>query len=127
MREWLTATEAMTVLGVRPQTLYAYVSRGRIEARPDPDEPRRSQYRAVDVNRLRSRKTRGRKAALVAEDAIAWGEPVLASAITTVVDGKLYYRGRDAAGLELLIDKLKSTRSNDEFLAEIARGPASTS
>lgn len=99
MSEWLTATEAMTVLGVRPQTLYAYVSRGRIEARPDPDEPRRSQYRAVDVNRLRSRKTRGRKAALVAEDAIAWGEPVLASAITTVIDGKLYYRGRDAADL----------------------------
>jgi len=35
--------------------------------------------------------------------------------------------GREAAGLELLIDKLKSTRSNDEFLAEIARGPAPTS
>ena len=35
--------------------------------------------------------------------------------------------GREAAGLELLIDKLKSTKSNDEFLAEIARGPASTS
>jgi hypothetical protein len=27
----------------------------------------------------------------------------------------------------LLIDKLKSTKSNDEFLAEIGRGPASTS
>ncbi len=35
--------------------------------------------------------------------------------------------GREAAGLELLIDKLKSTRSNDEFLAEIGRGPATTS
>ncbi|HEY5103466.1 MAG TPA: hypothetical protein VII65_00330, partial [Acidimicrobiales bacterium] len=35
--------------------------------------------------------------------------------------------GREAAGLELLIDKLKSTKSNDEFLAEIAGGPASTS
>jgi transcription termination factor Rho len=31
--------------------------------------------------------------------------------------------GREAAGLELLIDKLRSTRSNDEFLAEIAKGP----
>ena len=99
MTEWLTASEAMAVLGVRPQTLYAYVSRSRIEARPDPNEPRKSLYRAVDVTRLRSRKTRGRKAALVAEDAIAWGEPVLASAITTVIDGKLYYRGRDAADL----------------------------
>ena len=35
--------------------------------------------------------------------------------------------GREAAGLELLIDKLKTTRSNDEFLSEIARGPAPTS
>jgi len=99
MTEWLTAAEAMARLGVRPQTLYAYVSRSRIEARPDPEEPRKSLYRAADVARLKSRKTRGRKASLVAEDAIAWGEPVLASAITTVIDGKLYYRGRDAAEL----------------------------
>ena len=99
MTEWLTAGEAMKQLGVRPQTLYAYVSRSRIEARPDPEEPRKSLYRAADVTRLKSRKTRGRKASLVAEDAIAWGEPVLASAITTVIDGKLYYRGRDAAEL----------------------------
>jgi len=35
--------------------------------------------------------------------------------------------GRDAAGLELLIDKIKSTRSNDEFLAEIGKGAAPTS
>ena len=99
MTEWLTAAEAMGQLGVRPQTLYAYVSRSRIEARPDPNEPRKSLYRAADVARLKIRKTRGRKAASVAEDAIAWGEPVLASAITTVIDGKLYYRGRDAAEL----------------------------
>jgi transcription termination factor Rho len=31
--------------------------------------------------------------------------------------------GSSAPGLELLIDKIKSTRSNDEFLAEIAKGP----
>jgi transcription termination factor Rho len=35
--------------------------------------------------------------------------------------------GREAAGLELLIDKLKQTRSNDDFLAEIGRGPNPTS
>jgi citrate synthase len=96
MTEWLTAGEALTRLGVRPQTLYAYVSRGRLEARPDADDPRKSLYRAEDVARLQTRKVRGRKAALVAEDAIAWGEPVLASAITTVANGRLYYRGRDA-------------------------------
>jgi transcription termination factor Rho len=31
--------------------------------------------------------------------------------------------GSNAAGLELLMDKIKSTKSNDEFLSEIAKGP----
>ncbi|HVT41645.1 MAG TPA: transcription termination factor Rho [Acidimicrobiales bacterium] len=31
--------------------------------------------------------------------------------------------GKDAAGLELLMDKIRTTVSNDEFLAEIAKGP----
>jgi transcription termination factor Rho len=32
--------------------------------------------------------------------------------------------GSGAAGLELLVDKIKTTRSNDQFLAEIAKTPA---
>jgi transcription termination factor Rho len=32
--------------------------------------------------------------------------------------------GSEAAGLQLLMDKIKTTRSNDEFLAEIAKTPA---
>ncbi|MHB8294754.1 MAG: transcription termination factor Rho [Acidimicrobiales bacterium] len=32
--------------------------------------------------------------------------------------------GSAAAGLELLMDKIKTTKSNDEFLAEIAKGPS---
>jgi transcription termination factor Rho len=32
--------------------------------------------------------------------------------------------GSAAAGLELLMDKVRTTKSNDEFLAEIAKGPA---
>jgi transcription termination factor Rho len=39
----------------------------------------------------------------------------------------LAVEGREAAGLELLIDKLKQTKSNDEFLAEIGKGPNPTS
>ena len=99
MGEWVSAQEAIDRLGVRAQTLYAYVSRGRIEARADAGDPRKSLYSAEDIDRLRQRKARGRKAAHVAEDAIAWGEPVLASAITTVREGRLFYRGRDAADL----------------------------
>ena len=99
MTEWLKTDEALQRLGVRSQTLYAYVSRGRIHAEADPEDPRRSRYRASDIASLRVRKARGRKASDVAADAIAWGEPVLTSSITTVADGRLYYRGRDAARL----------------------------
>ena len=80
---WLDGPDSAHRLGVKPQTLYAYVSRGRIEARPDPNDPRRSLYRADDIARLATRKTRGRKAADVARDAIAWGEPVLGSRATS--------------------------------------------
>ena len=30
----------------------------------------------------------------------------------------------EGKGLELLIDKIRTTKSNDEFLAEIAKAPA---
>ena len=99
MTDWIGAEEACARLKVRSQTLYAYASRGRVGARPDPADPRRSLYRAADVAGLAERKSRGRKAAAVAAGAIAWGEPVLDSAITTVVEARLYYRGRDAVGL----------------------------
>jgi citrate synthase len=99
--DWLDADQAMARLGVRAQTLYAYVSRGRIEAHAHPVDPRRSLYRASDVATLAKKKARGRKAADVAAEAIAWGEPVLASAITTVRGGRLWYRGRDAVALSL--------------------------
>jgi citrate synthase len=96
---WLGQEAAAARLGVKPQTLYAYVSRGRIAARPDPADPRKSLYRGEDIARLQTRKARGRKAAAVASAAISWGEPVLASAITEVQGGRLYYRGADAAEL----------------------------
>lgn len=99
MADWLDADQVLERLGIRPQTLYAYVSRGRIEAAAHPHDPRRSLYRASDVAALAQKKARGRRAADVAAEAIAWGEPVLPSAITTVAGGKLWYRGRDAVAL----------------------------
>ncbi|MDB5444807.1 MAG: citrate synthase, partial [Phenylobacterium sp.] len=74
--DWIAAEEARARLGVRPQTLYAYVSRGRVQVRPDPADPRRSLYRAADIAALAERKSRSRKVAEVAAGAIAWGEPV---------------------------------------------------
>lgn len=97
--DWIAAEDACARLGVRPQTLYAYVSRGRLSVRPDPADPRRSLYRAADIAALAERKSRSRKVSEVAEGAISWGEPVMSSAITTVQGGRLYYRGRDAIRL----------------------------
>jgi citrate synthase len=97
--DWIAAEEARDRLGVRAQTLYAYVSRGRVQVRPDPGDPRRSLYRAADIATLAQRKSRSRKVSDVATGAISWGEPVLASAITTVTGGRLFYRGRDAIHL----------------------------
>ncbi|UCI08615.1 citrate synthase [Mesorhizobium sp. B1-1-8] len=99
MTEWLTREEALARLNVRPQTLYAYVSRGRIGMRPDAADPRRSQYRADDIAGLATRRARGRSPQAIAESAIAWGEPAVTTAISTVLHGRLIYRGKDAATL----------------------------
>jgi citrate synthase len=96
---WLTAEQALTLLGTKPQTLYANVSRGRIRAKPDPADTRRSLYFTDDVKRLATRHAGRRKTETVAAEAIQWGDPVLPSALSTVYDGRLFYRGRDAAGL----------------------------
>jgi citrate synthase len=96
---WLTASQALQVLAVRPQTLYANVSRGKIRAKPDPKDSRRSLYHEADVQKMGRRHGGRRKSAAVAAAAIEWGDPILSSAVSTVVDGRLYYRGQDAAAL----------------------------
>jgi citrate synthase len=96
---WLTAPEALQVLGVRPQTLYANVSRKKIRAKPDPKDTRRSLYHEADVRKMARQHGGPRKATAVAAAAIEWGDPILSSAVSTVVEGRLYYRGQDAVGL----------------------------
>ncbi len=99
MQQWLSREEALAMLGVRPQTLYAYVSRRLIERRIDPDDPRRSHYRGEDILALTSRRARGRRRTTIAASAMAWGEPVIRTAISTVRHGRLIFRGRDAGEL----------------------------
>lgn len=93
---WIGRDEALSELGVKPQTLYAYVSRGLIASRPDTDDPRASLYSAADIAALVRRRRSGRGRAAIARAAISWGEPVMETAITTVREGRLIYRGRDA-------------------------------
>lgn len=90
---YLTAREAAEALGVRPQTLYAYVSRGLVRSETAGGRERR--YHAEDIAALRRR----RDPAAAAEKALSFGAPVLDSAITLIHNGRLYYRGYDAADL----------------------------
>jgi citrate synthase len=92
---YLTAQQAAAALGVRPATLYAYVSRGLI--RSEVAQGRARRYHAEDIATLRRRRERDPAAA--AEAALSFGAPVLESAITLILDGKLYYRGQDAIWL----------------------------
>ena len=94
---YLTAREAAEELGVRPATLYAYVSRGMIRSEDAGGRGRR--YRAEDVRRLKERKERRRDPEGAVEGALRWGTPVLESAITLIDDGRIYYRGRDVVDL----------------------------
>ncbi len=99
MSDWIGRTDALAQLGVRAQTLYAYVSRGWISARPDPADPRRSLYAALDIARLAARQKRPRKAGAIAASAINWGEPSIPTHLSTIDRGRLIYRGKDAVAL----------------------------
>ena len=95
---YLTAQEAAAELSVSRATLYAYVSRGLIRSEASAG-PRTRLYRADDVSLLRDRKGTGREPPEAGAQALAWGAPVLDSAITLIENGGLFYRGRDAAVL----------------------------
>ncbi|RFP15319.1 citrate synthase [Duganella sp. BJB488] len=96
---WMTAAEALNVLNVLPQTLYANVSRGKIRAKSDEADPRRSLYHRDDILRMAARSNGRRKIEAVSTQAMQWGDPVLPSSISTAADGRLLYRGLDAAVL----------------------------
>jgi citrate synthase len=96
--QWLSSREAARRLGVSAATLYAYVSRGLLRSEAV-DGRRERRYRSDDVTRLKRRRDVGRKAESIANHALDFGTPVLESALTLIEDSRLYYRGRDAAGL----------------------------
>jgi len=86
--EWLTTAEAAHRLGVKRETLYAYVSRGMLTSRPSP-AGRGSLFDPAEVSRL-ARRTRsgGRAGAL---------EVVVDSRLTLLEPaGRLWLRGWDA-------------------------------
>ncbi|RYF24866.1 MAG: citrate synthase [Comamonadaceae bacterium] len=96
MASWISMDEVCSQLGVQPQTVYAYVSRKKIEVMPDPADSRRSLYRAEDVSALARRKQAGRKHETLANNTLFGAEPSIPTALSTFSRGRLYYRGRDA-------------------------------
>lgn len=91
--------EACRLLGVRPQTVYAYVSRGKLEVMPDPVDTRRSLYRSEDVASLAKRKQAGRKHETLAANTLFGSEPSIPTALCAFFRGRPYYRGEDAVNL----------------------------
>lgn len=100
---FLTTAEACARLGVKPATLYAYVSRGLVRSEPAPGHSRERRYHAGDVQALLDRRAgrRDPEAAVAGalEGALDWGGPVLESALTQIADGELRYRGERVTDL----------------------------
>ncbi len=96
--DYLSARIAAARLGVSLATLYAYVSRGKIDSRPGPDG-RSREYRAEDVEHLIELRQAGRGAAQGAAHSLTWGLPVLETRISLIRPHGQYYRGRSAIEL----------------------------
>ncbi|MBA4804496.1 MAG: citrate synthase [Brevundimonas sp.] len=97
---WIRRGEALGRLGVKAQTLYAYVSRGRIAARPDPDDPRRSLYAARDIARLAGAPDAGDpEPRPAARSSAGRGEAEIWSSVSVIAGERLFYRGLDAVQL----------------------------
>jgi citrate synthase len=96
--DYLSRAEVLDLLGIKQQTLYAYVSRGFIRSVTHPDG-RSSFYVREDVEKVRSRAATRSGRGPIAASAMRWGEPVIDTAITEITDGGPSYRSRSAVDL----------------------------
>ncbi|MDX6389339.1 MAG: citrate synthase [Streptosporangiaceae bacterium] len=90
MAEWIGAAEAAERLGVKPATLYSYVSRGVLGRRRAPGG-RGSLFDPGEVEAL-SRRGRPRRE-------VVHGEFVIESGLTEIAGDRLRFRGMDVAQL----------------------------
>jgi citrate synthase len=95
----LSAKEAAEALGIRPTTLYAYVSRGLVRSEAAGIGKRNRRYRTDDIRALKQRKDLRHNPRKAIEGALHWGEPIMESASTLIADGHTYYRGHDVVAL----------------------------
>src|SRR3954464_12896392 len=92
---WLSAAEASRRLGVKRETLYAYVSRGLVRSTPRGGRTSARLYARRDVWRARRRPEDRRPPAGIATHALSHGSPVLESGITPNEGARPYHRAHD--------------------------------
>jgi citrate synthase len=97
-KSYASAREAMAMLGVRQQTLYAYVSRGWIRSVRQPGRRDRL-YLREDLDRMSARSLARSGHGAVAASAMHWGEPIIPTTITEITPEGPRYRGRLACDL----------------------------
>ncbi|MDB5929383.1 MAG: citrate synthase, partial [Polaromonas sp.] len=97
-RDYASAAQAMEILKVRPQTLYAYVSRGWIHSIAQQGQKDRL-YLRRDIDRVSMRSLARSGHGPVAASAMNWGEPIFPTSITEITEQGPRYRGHLAADL----------------------------
>ncbi|MES2398547.1 MAG: citrate synthase [Pseudomonadota bacterium] len=97
-RDYASAAEAMKILNVRAQTLYAYVSRGWIRSISQKGLKEKL-YLREDVARVEMRSLARSGHGAVAASAMNWGEPIFPTSITEITPEGPRYRGWLAADL----------------------------
>lgn len=96
--DYLSRSEALEILRIKPQTLYCYVSRGYIRSLPQPGG-RTSYYLREDVERVKAKSVARSGHGPAAAAAMRWGEPVIETAITEITERGPRYRSRLAVDL----------------------------
>jgi citrate synthase len=91
----INARQAADRLGIKLDTLYAYVSRGRLQSVSLPGT-RERRYRVEDVEALLATREGERPARSTESEALM---PVIGSSICLIENGRLFYRGKDAIRL----------------------------
>jgi len=116
---YLNAQEAADELGISLPTLYAYVSRGLIRSEEGGDNKRARRYYSDDVQKLKARKESRRNPEKLTEGALHWGVPLMDSAISLIANGRVYYRGYDAAELAVThsVEQVAALIWTDDFNA----------
>jgi citrate synthase len=96
---YVAREEALEMLGVKPATLYTYVSRGFIRSVRKPGGGKQSLYARSDIEKVKTRSTARIGHGVAAAGAMRWGEPIIPTAITEITAQGPRYRGQYAVAL----------------------------